>query len=422
MDDALSAWKRTGVLDDIERRSGKVVLSEPRKAADMKAVIRSCRCVVVTGLPYAPARDRKVRGKRSFLDDKKRQNRDGLSGGAWYDQQAARAVNQALGRAIRHKGDFGAVLLCDERFASRGRGRAARVFPRQRARRRRAVAEAKREAKSAFVCSSRRGPDAPDPGKRDSGDAFDDIHQFMSRTRDDAKRGRSPPAPRADDANAERRRRSPAALARGAGAGAGAADGAAARPRAGAAAQGRGAQALQLGPGAESGVVVGRRVPGAAAAPRRRLPTARRAAPRGRRRRPSTRARRPPRRRSWPPSAPAVGCARQHAADSAPRSAACPSAGVLQRSKAGAVLARFLKLGDVGDYGRRAAAAALATWKEKVREAGAARGGGSPAPSPGHPEVAAASARVLLGTQAGFFCYSSSRVLCAFLRALPERS
>ena len=40
----------------------------------------------------------------------------GLSGRQWYRQQASRAVNQAVGRVIRHKQDFGAILLCDIRF------------------------------------------------------------------------------------------------------------------------------------------------------------------------------------------------------------------------------------------------------------------------------------------------------------------
>lgn len=40
----------------------------------------------------------------------------GLSGRQWYRQQASRAVNQAVGRVIRHKQDFGAILLCDVRF------------------------------------------------------------------------------------------------------------------------------------------------------------------------------------------------------------------------------------------------------------------------------------------------------------------
>ncbi|KAH3755922.1 Fanconi anemia group J protein [Pelomyxa schiedti] len=38
------------------------------------------------------------------------------NGSAWYLQQALRAVNQAVGRIIRHKNDYGAVILIDARF------------------------------------------------------------------------------------------------------------------------------------------------------------------------------------------------------------------------------------------------------------------------------------------------------------------
>ena len=40
-----------------------------------------------------------------------------MSGQEWYIQQATRAVNQAVGRVIRHKNDFGAVILMDKRFS-----------------------------------------------------------------------------------------------------------------------------------------------------------------------------------------------------------------------------------------------------------------------------------------------------------------
>jgi regulator of telomere elongation helicase 1 len=40
-----------------------------------------------------------------------------LGGKEWYEQQAIRAVNQAIGRVIRHRNDYGAILLCDDRFA-----------------------------------------------------------------------------------------------------------------------------------------------------------------------------------------------------------------------------------------------------------------------------------------------------------------
>ncbi|KAK1900058.1 Fanconi anemia group J protein like, partial [Dissostichus eleginoides] len=39
-----------------------------------------------------------------------------LPGSRWYEIQAYRALNQALGRCIRHKNDWGALILVDDRF------------------------------------------------------------------------------------------------------------------------------------------------------------------------------------------------------------------------------------------------------------------------------------------------------------------
>uniref|UniRef100_A0A5K3EF13 Helicase ATP-binding domain-containing protein n=2 Tax=Mesocestoides corti TaxID=53468 RepID=A0A5K3EF13_MESCO len=39
-----------------------------------------------------------------------------LSGSEWYEAQAYRALNQALGRCIRHRNDWGAIILVDARF------------------------------------------------------------------------------------------------------------------------------------------------------------------------------------------------------------------------------------------------------------------------------------------------------------------
>jgi len=79
---------------------------------------KACRGVILTGIPYAGARDPLVMQKRKFLDKRRDKNGGGYSGNEWYSQTAMRAVNQALGRAIRHKHDFGAVILADERFAN----------------------------------------------------------------------------------------------------------------------------------------------------------------------------------------------------------------------------------------------------------------------------------------------------------------
>jgi hypothetical protein len=94
---------------------GKV--SEGLDFSDGKA-----RAVIITGIPYPPLKDPKVILKRQYLDDlikNKKSKEIILTGDEWYSQQAARAVNQAIGRVIRHRHDYGAVLLFDDRFAGR---------------------------------------------------------------------------------------------------------------------------------------------------------------------------------------------------------------------------------------------------------------------------------------------------------------
>ena len=85
---------------------------------------RAGRAVIVTGIPFAMKTDPQVRIKKEVLDDECRKRRgegrglSTLSGDQWYRQQASRAVNQALGRVIRHRHDYGAIILLDERFGS----------------------------------------------------------------------------------------------------------------------------------------------------------------------------------------------------------------------------------------------------------------------------------------------------------------
>ena len=82
----------------------------------------NARAVIITGLPFAPTKSPKIVLKREHLaaaaagSSSSTTSTHQLSPNAWYIQQAIRAVNQAIGRVIRHKGDFGAILLCDERF------------------------------------------------------------------------------------------------------------------------------------------------------------------------------------------------------------------------------------------------------------------------------------------------------------------
>lgn len=89
------------------------------------------RAVIITGLPYPSAVDPKIILKRQYADEqaKKQSETNGrtnvtgrgkvMNGSEWYNTLAMRAVNQAIGRAIRHRFDYGAILLCEERFQSK---------------------------------------------------------------------------------------------------------------------------------------------------------------------------------------------------------------------------------------------------------------------------------------------------------------
>ncbi|XP_017789899.1 PREDICTED: Fanconi anemia group J protein-like [Habropoda laboriosa] len=72
------------------------------------------RCVVTVGIPYGVRKDPVIDMKLKYNDMNVK--RGLLRGSDWYSIQAFRALNQALGRCLRHIHDWGAVLLVDERF------------------------------------------------------------------------------------------------------------------------------------------------------------------------------------------------------------------------------------------------------------------------------------------------------------------
>lgn len=72
-----------------------------------------CRGAIIIGLPYPYLKDPKVDLKRDYLMKRREL---GLSSEKWYENQMLRAVNQAVGRIVRHKSDYGIVLLLDVKY------------------------------------------------------------------------------------------------------------------------------------------------------------------------------------------------------------------------------------------------------------------------------------------------------------------
>ena len=67
-----------------------------------------CRCVAVVGLPYADRSDPLLQEKLALVEDPQ----------AFYRALCLRAVNQSVGRAIRHANDYASIILLDARYPS----------------------------------------------------------------------------------------------------------------------------------------------------------------------------------------------------------------------------------------------------------------------------------------------------------------
>lgn len=72
-----------------------------------------CRGVIMVGLPFPATQDPRVIIKKKYLDEMKVKE---LSSQNWYTLQMKRALNQAIGRIVRNRHDYGVVMLLDHRF------------------------------------------------------------------------------------------------------------------------------------------------------------------------------------------------------------------------------------------------------------------------------------------------------------------
>ncbi len=152
MDNLMDRWQQTGLLNKLQLR--KQVYTEPRannkecnftdtmnsyyetiendEGALFIAVCRGrisegidlkdnfCRAVIVVGIPFPNVTDALISEKRKYNDEKVRVHPHRINGQIWYTQQAYRAVNQAIGRCLRHRYDYGAILFVDERYRDQG--------------------------------------------------------------------------------------------------------------------------------------------------------------------------------------------------------------------------------------------------------------------------------------------------------------
>eukprot|EP01122_Echinamoeba_exundans_P003903 TRINITY_DN13950_c0_g1_i1.p1 TRINITY_DN13950_c0_g1~~TRINITY_DN13950_c0_g1_i1.p1 ORF type:complete len:983 (+),score=165.37 TRINITY_DN13950_c0_g1_i1:153-3101(+) len=77
------------------------------------------RAVIIIGIPFAHVKSTSVILKKEYNTIKSKEDARFLTGGAWYTQQAFRALNQSIGRVVRHRYDYGSIILLDERFCDR---------------------------------------------------------------------------------------------------------------------------------------------------------------------------------------------------------------------------------------------------------------------------------------------------------------
>ena len=74
-----------------------------------------CRCVILVGMPYANSQSASLKEKMSFFDRVLGPGK----GRFYYENLCFKAINQSIGRSIRHKDDYSVILLLDERYSRR---------------------------------------------------------------------------------------------------------------------------------------------------------------------------------------------------------------------------------------------------------------------------------------------------------------
>lgn len=157
----MGVWEKSGALQRLQ--SKKKVFTEPQESADVDTVLREyaaeihsagtpadgakkrgallfavvgaklseglnfaddlARAVVIVGLPFANLASPELRERMAYVN-RVQQQRGGKRTGAkdagteLYENMCMNAVNQSIGRAIRHRGDWASLVLLDTRYAA----------------------------------------------------------------------------------------------------------------------------------------------------------------------------------------------------------------------------------------------------------------------------------------------------------------
>ncbi|XP_018974476.2 ATP-dependent DNA helicase DDX11 isoform X2 [Cyprinus carpio] len=152
----LGHWESTGILQRLQ--SKKKIFQEPKKASQVEQVlsdyskcIQRCsnagsgqtgallfsvvggkmseginfsddlgRCIVMVGMPYPNIKSPELQEKMAYLDKHMPHIGGKSPGKALIENLCMKAVNQSIGRAIRHRGDYACIVLCDHRYARSG--------------------------------------------------------------------------------------------------------------------------------------------------------------------------------------------------------------------------------------------------------------------------------------------------------------
>ncbi|XP_066584364.1 ATP-dependent DNA helicase DDX11 [Prorops nasuta] len=73
------------------------------------------RCIIVVGMPYPNIKSFELQEKLKYLNENVAPN----TGNIFYENSCMKAVNQCIGRAVRHINDYSTVVLLDKRYSSK---------------------------------------------------------------------------------------------------------------------------------------------------------------------------------------------------------------------------------------------------------------------------------------------------------------